>query len=291
MKKWLFFAVIIFLISSIPLSAEDDPVLAKIGNNKIKLSDLERVIPYYEAGRQTREDNPQHKAKLLKMYIEGEVISALAIKKGFDKRENIAEQIKLLTKNFLANAYIKNEIIDKIDVTEDDMKTYFKTHQEELKNPELLRARHILVMVNLKTSSDEDKARAKRKVDDLLIRIKAGEDFAKLAAEFSDDKASGKKGGDLGFFQRGRMLPEFDKAAFSLKPGELSDIVETPFGYHIIRVDEKKDAFIEPFDKLRDKIKERVITDFKKSRIEDFFSKVFKDADVEFYPEALYPKK
>lgn len=293
MKKWFTISVLILLVSSsIQVSAENDPVLARIGDKTVKLSDFKRLTAYYDADKQKAlEQNPQHKEKLLKLFVEVEVLSALAREKALDKRADIVEQIMMLTKNFLANAYIKNEIIDKIHVTESAVRAYYKTHQEEFKNPELLRARHIFIRIDLNNAADEDKDKAKLKIDGLMKRIKSGEDFAKLAGEFSDDPDSKTKGGDLGFFQRGRMSPEFDKVAFSLKPGEFSDVVETPFGYHIIRVEEKKDASIESFDKVRDKIEQIVFADLKKQRVEDFFSQVFKDAGVEFYPEAFYPKK
>jgi parvulin-like peptidyl-prolyl isomerase len=92
----------------------------------------------------------------------------------------------------------------------------------------------------LKQHPELDIKQQKTKAEEVLQRVRAGEDFAKLAKEFSTDPGSKEKGGDLGWFGAGSMVPEFEKAAFALKPGEVSELVETKFGYHIIKVDERK---------------------------------------------------
>lgn len=275
-------------------AAEDsaDAVIARIGDRKIMLSDFNRVASYYDADKQKAlAINPQHRERILKLLLEGEVISEIARKKGFDKRKDISEQMELFMKNFLATNYIKVEIMDTVKVTEDDIKTYYGTHKDDFKIPEMVKARHILVRVNMKKASEEDKKKAREKIEGLLKRVKAGEDLGKLAGEFSDDPASKKKGGDLGFFPRGKMVPEFDAAAFALKPGDLSEIIETSFGYHIIRVEERKEAAFEPFEKIKDKVKEKAVAELKKGRIEGFIDKAFKEAGVEYYPDAFVPKK
>lgn len=293
MKKKIAAVVTAFiLLQTINVMAETDAVLARMGEKKFMLSDFNRIVGYYDAGKQKAlADNRQHAEQLLRLFIQGEVISRLAREKGFYKKPEIIEQLELLEKNFIATAYIKKEIVDKIKIEEADMQAYYKTHRDELKTPETVRVRHILASVNRKTATEDDKKKAREKMEGILKRIKAGEDFAKLATELSDDSGSKAKGGDLGFFPKGRMVPEFDKIVFSMKSGELSGVFETSFGYHICRVEEKKDAVLESFDKLKDKIKEKVLEDMKKLRVEEFFDKVFKDADVEFYPEAFTPPK
>lgn len=101
-----------------------------------------------------------------------------------------------------------------------------------------VRARHILIA--FKTPGMKDDPEAKTRAVEILTKIKQGENFASLAAKYSDDKGSASKGGDLGYFTTGTMVPEFEKAAFALKPGEISDIVKTDFGYHIIRVEDSR---------------------------------------------------
>jgi parvulin-like peptidyl-prolyl isomerase len=120
---------------------------------------------------------------------------------------------------------------------------------------ERVRARHILVQVP-KDASFKDKSAARRKIDDARAKLVAGADFGELAEKTSDDKASAVRGGDLGAFTPGQMVPAFDKAAFSLPVGQISDVIETDFGYHVIRVDEKRAATKLRYEDVQDELKE-----------------------------------
>jgi peptidyl-prolyl cis-trans isomerase C len=99
------------------------------------------------------------------------------------------------------------------------------------------------------------------------------------------------KGGDLGFLSRGRLVKPFEDAAFALKPGEVSEIVETQFGYHIIKVEEKKDAGVEPYETVKDNIKQRLLQERMQSEVSTFIEKAMKDAGVEFHTEAFTESK
>ncbi|MEW6569612.1 MAG: peptidylprolyl isomerase [Nitrospirota bacterium] len=286
MKSLVLFTLMLTMVLPILASAED-PVVAKIGDEKITMSDLNRIIGYYDPNQQKLfEQNPQAKSTLLRRIVQGMVISKIAKERGFDRDARIKEQLQLLSNDFLAAEYMKKEVIAKIDVAEEDMKLYFKTHPEEFTTPEMVKARHILIKVD-KNALDEDKKKAKEKAEDILKKIRAGEDFSKIAAEVSDDSSSKTKGGDLGLFQRGKMVPDFEKVAFSLKPGEISDVFETPFGFHIVKVEEKKDPVIEPYEKVKDKVREKIFAEFRKVRVEEFIEKAMKDEGVELNLEPL----
>src|SRR5262249_49541907 len=119
--------------------------------------------------------------------------------------------------------------------------------------PEQVHARHILIKL-APDANEQARAEARKKADDVLAEVKAGSDFAGLAKKYSQDPGSATKGGDLGLFARGRMVPAFEAAAFALEPGTVSDIVETPFGFHIIKVEEKVPGGPKPFEAVRDEI-------------------------------------
>lgn len=134
------------------------------------------------------------------------------------------------------------------------VKEYYEQHRDDrFTEQEQVRASHILIPI-APDADDAAKAAARKKAEDVLAKVKAGGDFAALAKESSGDPGSASKGGDLGFFPRGRMVAPFEEAAFTLTPGTVSEIVESPFGLHIIKVDEKKAGGPQPIEQVRDQI-------------------------------------
>jgi peptidyl-prolyl cis-trans isomerase D len=127
-----------------------------------------------------------------------------------------------------------------IPVSDSDVQAYYNAHQDQYRTPERVHARHILVATANK--SDAEKAKLKAKAEDLLKQARSGKDFANLAQSNSDDPGSGSKGGDLGWVVRGQMVKEFEDATFALKPNEISNVITTQYGYHIIQVLEKEQA-------------------------------------------------
>ncbi|MGA3187100.1 MAG: peptidyl-prolyl cis-trans isomerase [Bryobacteraceae bacterium] len=144
----------------------------------------------------------------------------------------------------------------------------YSASMDNFRMPERVKARHILIKVDEK-ASDADKKKALAKAQDLLKQLKAGADFTQLAQKNSEDASNAPKGGDLGWFVHGQMVPEFDAAAFALKPGQLSDIVTTKFGYHILKVDEKEAARVKPFEE----VKPDLASELKKQRVAEAMQK------------------
>lgn len=137
-----------------------------------------------------------------------------------------------------------------IAVTDAQLRAAYSASMDNFRMPERVRARHILVKTEGK--SDAEKKTLEAKAQDLLKQVKGGADFAEVAKKNSEDPGSAEKGGDLGFFVRGQMVPEFERVAFSLKPNEISGIVTTQFGYHIIQLVSKEAAQVKPFEEVKD---------------------------------------
>jgi len=150
--------------------------------------------------------------------------------------------------------YRRAEFAAQIEPTDGEIAEYYELNKDErFTKPEEVRARHILVKVAPDATPDAREA-ARKKAADLLARVKAGEDFAALASTNSDDPGSAANGGDLGFFPHGRMTPVFENTAFELPPGAVSDVVETSFGFHVIKVEEHREATTKPLAAVRDEI-------------------------------------
>jgi peptidyl-prolyl cis-trans isomerase D len=144
-------------------------------------------------------------------------------------------------------------------VSDAEVEAYYREHAAEFEEPRRLRVAHVLVRVPPVGGSDAENS-AKAKVEDVIKRARGGEDFAKLAREISEDKASAVQGGDLGFVAPGELVAPFEQAAFALKKGEVSDPVRTPFGYHAIRVLDVKEGGQTPLREVAPRIKETLAT-------------------------------
>ncbi len=170
------------------------------------------------------------------------------------KRAGMTEEIVRyqLAMALAIEKYVEQEFGKKAKVTEEDARKFYDSHPDEFSQPEQVRASHILI----KVAPDADKVKkekALKKIKEVQQKAKKGEDFSELAKKYSEGP-SAARGGDLGFFPRGKMVKAFEEAAFSLEKGEISDIVETPFGYHVIKVTDKKKQGKISFEKIKDRL-------------------------------------
>ncbi len=179
----------------------------------------------------------------------------------------------------------------KVNITEEDAKKYYDENPTQFEVKEQVRASHILIKPDITDPNNDPnqaKAEAKAKIEGLLKQIKDGADFAELARANSADPVSAVKGGDLDFFPRGKMEAPFEKAAFELEVGKVSDIVETRFGYHIIKVTDHKDAGTTSFEQAKDNI----ITQLTRKKQSELTKKYFESLKAEaniVYPPGKEP--
>mgnify|MGYP001546501762 FL=1 len=144
---------------------------------------------------------------------------------------------------------------DTLELSEEELFDYYEANPDEFAQEEQIRARHILLQVG----SERTEEQAEEQMSAIRGRLEAGEDFAALATELSDDPGSKTQGGDLGFFGRGQMIAEFEEAAFNAQPGEVVGPVKTNFGYHLIRVEERRDAGRTSFTDAQEQIRSRLL--------------------------------
>ncbi len=169
----------------------------------------------------------------------------------------------------------ETQIATQIETPEALLRAAYDRNKKSYEIPERIRARHILVMTQGKP--EDQKAALKKKTEDILKQIKGGADFAELAKKNSEDTTSAVKGGDLDWFGRGRMVANFEAAAFALKPGQLSDVVTTEYGYHIIQVQDKEAPKTKPFEE----VKGQLTAELKKAQVQEMTQKAIEDARAE----------
>ena len=224
-----------------PITA-DDHVVATIDGKTVTERDIRLMLPQY--GTDFRTLPPQQRAQLMRDLISQRLLAFEGRKRKVDQTDRFVAQKRAILNTALARATVENYLEGEGKVTDKEIRDFYKQNQKSFIN-EKISARHILL-------------KSKKEAEAVLKEINAGGDFAKLAASKSIGP-SGPKGGDLGSFGRGQMVPEFEKTAFALKKGEVGGPVRTQFGYHIIKVTERKGKEPVPIEKVMPQIRQSLI--------------------------------
>ena len=215
--------------------------------------------------------------------------------------ENLVRQLKSvgispdqlkerLIEEATAEAVIRREV--HVNVTDEDVRKFYDENPAQFEQPERVRVSHLLlrtVDANTREPLTEEIRQAKRKqIEELLQRARAGEDFAALVKQYSEDPGSKDRGGEY-VFPRGQMVPEFEVAAWSLQPGQISDVVTTQFGYHIIKMLERLPARRVPFEEVKEQIRDYLTTQAIQKVLPDYVRKIRAEENVEVLVEDLKP--
>ena len=175
---------------------------------------------------------------------------------------------------------VEGEVGSKIAVKPEAVSDFYKNNQDKFQQGPRVRASHILIQVP-QGADAATKAAAKTKAEGILKDLKAGKDFAAAAKENSQDPGSAVNGGDLGFFEQGQMVPPFEQAAFALKPGQMSEIVETQFGFHIIKVAEHQDSHVVPLEEAKGQIEQYLQQQNRQTETQAFVNALKAKAKIE----------
>jgi len=269
------------------IAADKNAVLAEVGGKKLEAKVLEEQIANLPPQMQMMlVQNPQIKKQFVERWVDTNLLALEAQKTKLDQDPAVKNKLDEAKTFILAQEYVMKEIEKKINVTDAEVKAYFEKNKAEFSEPESVKASHILVKVP--QDADEKAWKdAEAKIKDIKKKLDGGADFAKLAQEMSDDPGSKAKGGDLGFFSKGRMVPEFEAAAFALKPGEVSQPVKTPFGYHLIKVVEKKDAHEKSFDEVKDQVKQNLLNQKRREALDAMLLNLKKQYPVKINETAI----
>lgn len=186
----------------------------------------------------------------------------------------------------LVKLVVDRELSSKVTITDETAKKYYDDNLKAFDQPEMVKASHILLSVlesGTRTEIPAEKKKEKRELADKLVaRAKAGEDFAALVKEFSEDMGSKERGGEY-VFPRGKMVPEFESVAFTLMPGQISEVVTSQFGYHIIKVIEKLAPKTVPYTEVAVRIKDGLRAQEVQKQLPDYYKKLKEEAGVQFF--------
>lgn len=254
-------------------AAAADPVLAKVNGVEIRQSDL--AIAEEDVGQNIPAGTPDAKRDWLINYLTDMTLLARAAEtQKVADSQDFQKRLAYVRNKALMETLLRDS--GKAGATGDAMQHVYQEAVKQMSEEQEVHARHILFRVADAGDQNASKA-AEAKAKGTLDRIKKGEDFAKLAKDLTDDPPGKQDGGDLGFFTKDQMVPEFSEAAFKLDKGQVSEPVKTSFGWHLIKVEDKRKREAPPFDQVKDQI-ETFVT--RKAQI-DLLNKLRTDAKIE----------
>jgi peptidyl-prolyl cis-trans isomerase C len=265
-----------------------DVVVARVNGTEIKRKELDVAVQGFAAqmARRGRPVQPSQSAVLEQDVLEELIGRELLLQEGskhlpadIDKKtQEQAEQMKAqaggeeefkktlaesgitaeeyvhrVRDNVIIHEAIQSAIDKEVKISPDEVKAFYDKNPDQFKQPETVRASHILIRCPPDAPDDVKKAK-RAQIDAARSLVKTGDKFAEVAKKVSEDPGSAVNGGDLGYFARGQMVPEFDAVAFSLKTNEVSDVITTQFGYHVLLVTGRKPAQTVPFDEVKDEL-------------------------------------
>ncbi|OAQ21721.1 peptidylprolyl isomerase [Thermosulfurimonas dismutans] len=276
---------VLLFLSGIAWS-KDAQVIAKVGPYSLTKADFEKELEKNSRLKALLAMRPELKQVLVKRWVEVTLLALAGEDEGLLKDPEVKAQIEEQTRMILAQNYYERKVLKNLKVSERELQEYYLKHKKDYRVPERVKARHILIRVPEKAGPEAQKA-ALKKAEDLRQKILAGADFSEIARKYSEDPGTKDKGGDLGFFARGQMIPEFEEAVFKLKVGEISPPIKTRFGYHLVQVEAKVPAQEQPYEKVKDQVRQDLLEAKKTERIKALMTKLSKKYPVEIYTENL----
>jgi peptidyl-prolyl cis-trans isomerase C len=232
-------------------------------SQKVKMKDLDTQID--EKIKELKSGFPE----------EGEFETALS-QQGMsvaDLRAKLSDSVRI-------NHLMETKVPSGPGVSDEEIKAFYKANEEKFVEPEMVKASHILVRVDPGADTATREA-ARKKSEALLKRLRGGEDFSEVAKANSDDPSVSENGGSLGFFARQQMVPQFSDAAFALKPGELSDVVESPVGFHIIRAEEKKPEKRQSYEEIKERIAQYLQATASQGKMAEYIQSLRESSNVQ----------
>lgn len=242
-----------------PEAKKEGKVLAEVNGGSITTGDFERELKNLPEYLKAMADTPQGRKEMLDTMVIRELILQQAAKDGIDKGAEIEDKLRDLKKRLIVESFLKKKVETESKVSDEDMKKFYEQNKDKFKSGDQIKASHILV-------------KTEKEAKDILAKLKSGGNFEELAKKSSVD-SSAAKGGDLGWFGKGSMVPAFEKAALALKEGQISDVVKSDFGYHIIKLTGKRTAGARSFEEVKDQIKAAILP----TKQQEIFQKIKED--------------
>jgi len=240
--------------------------VASVQGEAITIEEFQTRLKSFPAQYAAALSQKENKLKILDQMIDEKVLMVAAKKAGIEKSDEFKTQMTSAHNQLLLTLYLRDTVEKKVTVTDQEVRQYYDANPAQFQAQTQRRARHILVKTEVEAKS-------------VLNDLKKGADFATLAKKKSIDP-SAQNGGDLGYFAKGQLVPEFEKAVFSMNTGALSSVVKTQFGYHVIRLEDVRTRPAVAFDQVKAQIKDAVLGEKKRKATQDMLVKLKKEYKI-----------
>lgn len=255
--------------------AAEDSILARVGSETITQQELDAAVeslPQQVRGRV--QDNAEQKRVLLDELVKQRLVYSAARSEGYESNAEVLERLETIKKDLMVAAYVEEYLASEVNLSDEDLKAFYRENESQFVRPEMVDASHVLI------KDDEQLARK------VLEEARSGADFGELARKYSEGP-SASRGGALGEFSRGQMVAEFEEAAFGADIGVYPELVQTKFGYHIIRVNSRQEASVMEFADVRDRIRPMVEGRAKGEALDELVKKLELKYEVERFEDRI----
>ena len=263
-------------------AADSDKILVSAGSATLTQADFNRIIADMPPRlKKMVTEQPELKTEILQKWADFSILAQEAEASGLGDKETAQRKIKEIRDRIMVQALIENQMA-KTTVTDQEVSDYYNSHKNSYFFPEQVKAQHILIHIK---DFENAKAveRAKEKIKTLQAKLAAGDSFATLAQQCSDDTVSKVKGGDVGFFPKGEMVPAFEEFAFNGAIGDISEPVKTKYGFHLIKITDKIKAGFSTLAKETATIRMQLTEEKNRLRVEALLADLKKKYKIKIY--------
>jgi peptidyl-prolyl cis-trans isomerase C len=274
-RMTVIFGALFFLLLMMASANAEDAVVAVVNNESIYASDLEKLILQYKQSAQKQELTQDELKQLVDNLAIRELILQHPEAQALKNDAEIRRKVKAFEDGLIVSQFVTGYVNARVFVTEEDLRNYYKTHQDQFRVDKVQTASAILL-------------RTHEEAESILSRINQGEDFAKLASEFSLDLRTAKNGGSLGVVEKAKVPPKMWDEIVKLDAGQIGDIVETQYGYAIVKVDHVvSPESVKPFDEVREEVRQSFLPKQREQIYDAMVVDLKKGADIEIFDERV----
>ena len=252
----------------------EDPLLATVDGERITLSQLTPLIDEYRKRSQKDHIKPDEKLQILKGLIKRHLILQQKEAEELRADKTIVSKVKDVENQLVVAAYLEKHVGQHLAVTDEEIKEFYQKNIQKFSSPPKVKARHILL-------------RSREEAEAVLAKLREGQDFSQMAKEHSIDLPMAREGGPMGTIEKGRSLPELEKVLFILNVGEISDVVATRYGFHIITVDEIITTQFRSLEEVKESIRKALIQQKEAKAFDEMTAKLEQKAAIQIFEESL----